>query len=296
MNDSEKNDITKKLKPITEEEAIKHYKLLTTININNITNETRIGNKFVDYFTFRQRLDTIGIKGFNYFDFVSNTEYHEKKYIKKLLDYQKGDDKHVALYRIFKLHAGSIGLFKPLTAMEIYSRFKPTAILDFTMGWGGRLVGACVLDIPNYIGIDTNKSLVEPYKKMTQMLKQLGTATNIELIFEDALTIDYSNLDYDMVLTSPPYYNKELYEGTEAKSIAEWENNFYKPLFATTYQHLKPNGYYILNISKKIYDNVCVPLLGEANEKIKLKKKAHPKKSVEDKDYTEYLYVWIKEK
>jgi hypothetical protein len=294
MNDSEKNDITKKLKPITEEEAIKHYKLLTTININNITNETRIGNKFVDYFTFRQRLDTIGIKGFNYFDFVSNTKYHEKKYIKKLLDYQKKDDKHIALYRIFKLHAGSIGLFKPLTAMEIYSRFKPTSILDFTMGWGGRLVGACVLDIPNYIGIDTNKSLVEPYKKMTQMLKQLGNATNIELIFEDALTIDYSNLDYDMVLTSPPYYNKELYEGTESRTNKEWETKFYAPLFSTTYEHLKPGGHYILNISKKIYDNVCVKILGEADEKIALKKKAHPKKSTEDKDYSEYLYVWNK--
>ena len=129
------------------------------MDLTKISNETRIGNKFVDHFTFLQRLETIGIKGMNYFDFVLNTEYHKKKYIKNLLDYQKGEDKYVALYRVFKLHCGSIGLFKPLTAMEIYSRFKPRSILDFCMGWAGSLVGAAALDVPNYIGIDLNKNL-----------------------------------------------------------------------------------------------------------------------------------------
>lgn len=289
-----KDKIAKKIKNITEEEAIKDYEHLKEIDLKKVTNETRIGNKFVDYFTFRQRLETIGVKGFSYFDFIKDTEYHKKKYIKNLLDYQKGDDKEVALYRIFKLHAGSIGLFKPLTAMEIYKRFKPTSILDFTMGWGGRLVGACALDIPNYTGIDTNKSLKEPYKKMTKLLKQLGTNTKIKLMFKDALKVDYSKLNYDLVLTSPPYRNLEIYEGMKTKTDEEWNTEFYIPLFTKTYRHLKKGGYYILNIPKEIYENVCINLLGKANIKIPLKKKAHPKKNTSDKDYTEFLYVWYK--
>ena len=54
----------------------------------------------------------------------SYLEEHHNSIVPEL-NYQKGDDIHIALYRVFKLHCGSIGLFKPLTAMEIYSRFKP---------------------------------------------------------------------------------------------------------------------------------------------------------------------------
>ena len=291
---SEKDKIAKKIKNITEEEAIKDYNHLKEIDLKKVGSETRIGNKFVDFFTFRQRLDTIGIKGFSYYDFLKDTEYHKKKYIKNLLDYQKGEDRDVALYRIFKLHAGSIGLFKPLTAMEIYSRFKPTSALDFCSGWSCRLVGACALDVPNYIGIDTNKSLKEPYQKMIKLLKQLGTKTKIKMIFKDALKVDYSKLDYDMVLTSPPYYNLEIYEGTTFKTEEEWDNEFYIPLFRETYKHLKKGGHYVLNIPKDVYENVCINLLGKATIKIPLKKKAHPKKKSSDKDYTEFLYVWKK--
>jgi len=291
---TEKEKISKKIKNITEEEAIKDYEHLKQMDLSKISNETRIGNKFVDFFTFSQRLETIGVKGFSYFDFIEDTEYHKKKYIKNLLDYQKGDDKHVALYRVFKLHAGSIGLFKPLTAMEIYSRFKPKSVLDFTMGWGGRLVGACALDIPNYIGIDTNKSLKEPYKRMVKLLKQLGTKTKIKLMFKDALKVDYSKLDYDCVLTSPPYYNLEIYDGMGTRTDEEWTHDFYIPLFTKTYKHLKKGGYYILNIPKDLYETICIDLLGKADIKIPLKKKEHPKKKSSDKDYTEFIYVWRK--
>jgi len=291
---SDKDKIAKKIKNITEEEAIKDYEHLKTIDLKKVTNETRIGNKFIDYFTFRQRLDTVGIKGFSYFDFIRDTEYHKKKYIKNLLDYQKGEDKQIALYRVFKLHAGSIGLFKPLTAMEVYNRFKPKSILDFSMGWGGRLVGACALNIQNYTGIDTNKSLKEPYKKMIRLLKHLGTETNINVIFKDALSVDYSKLNYDLVLTSPPYYNVEIYEGMKPRTEEEWDLEFYAPLIAETYKYLKRGGHYVLNIPKKVYDNVCIELLGQANLKIPLKKKSHPKKNSNDKDYSEYLYVWNK--
>jgi hypothetical protein len=291
---AEKRAISNKLKNITEEEAVKDYEHLKVMDLKKISNETRIGNKFVDYFTFQPRLETIGIKGFNYFDFLQDTEYHKKAYIKNLLDYQKGDDKQVALYRVFKLHAGSIGLFKPLTAMELYSRFNPISVLDPCMGWGGRLVGACALDVPNYIGIDMNKSLKEPYSRMTKLLKQLGTRTNIKLMFKDALKVDYSKLDYDMVLTSPPYYNVELYEGTDVKTEEEWEQDFYIPLFSETYKHLKKGGHYALNIPKKLYERVCLDLFGPAKFKIPLKKKAHPKNKLTKKEYNEYIYLWVK--
>ena len=290
----EKYVIAKKIKNTSEEDAIKDYKKLKKIDLSKVSNETRIGNKFVDRFTFLARLETISKKGISYFEFIYDTNYHEKKYIKKLLDYQQGDDFHVSLYRVFKLHCGSIGLFKPLNAMEIYARFKPQSVLDFTMGWGGRLVGACVQNVPNYIGIDTNQSLKEPYGEMVKLLEKMDIHTNIKLMFEDALNVDYSTLEYDMVFTSPPYYNIEIYEGSSAKTDQEWINDFYIPIFNKTYKHLKPAGHFILNVPMKLYEEICLDLFGPADLQIALKKKTRPKNSFTKKDYNEYMYVWCK--
>ena len=295
FNKKEKDTIANKIKNTTEEEAIRDFEHLKNMDLSKISDETRIGNKFVDHFTFGERLETISKKGMSYYDFVQNTEYHKKKYIQNLLNYQKGEDKHVALYRVFKLHCGSIGIFKPLTAMEVYSRFKPQSVLDMTMGWGGRLVGACALDVPNYIGIDSNVQLKEPYAHMIKLLKKLKTATKIKLMFKDALKVDYSKLDYDMVLTSPPYYNIEIYEGMKSATEEEWETNFYIPLFTETYKYLKSGGHYVLNIPIDLYENVCIPLFGKANIKMPLKVKHNrPKNGYTKKGYTEFIYVWKK--
>lgn len=294
MNVELKQSIVKRIKNITEAQAITSYHNLKKRDLNTITNESRIGNIFVDYFTFSQRLETVSKKGMNYFEFLLNTEYHKKPYIQKLLIYQANTDEYVALYRIFTLHCGSIGLFKPLTAMELYNRFKPTSVLDPTMGWGGRLVGCCALDIPNYIGIDCNQHLKAPYENMVDLLvNKLKTSTNIKLLFQDALEVNYSELYYDMVLTSPPYYNIEIYQGTTRKLYDEW-NEFYKKLFFETYKHLKVGGYFCLNINTEIYEQVCIELLGNADEIIILKKKGHPKNKFCKTTYKENIYVWNK--
>jgi len=202
-------------------------------------------------------------------------------------------------YHIFNLYQSSISIFKPVLAMEIYNKFKPHTILDPTMGWGGRLVGACALDVPKYIGIDLNKDLEKPYKEMSDKLKELGTKTEIQLMFKSALNVDYSKLKYDMVFTSPPYYNIELYKGTEKQSKEEWDENFYKPLFEKTYKYLENGGHYILNVPSEVYERVCIPLLGKADILFPLKKIERGTSSSKKGDkvninYKEYIYIWRK--
>jgi hypothetical protein len=113
-------------------------------------------------------------------------------------------------------------------------------------------------------------------------------------MFKDALKVDYSKLNYDMVLTSPPYYNVELYEGTIVRTDEEWEQEFYIPLFTKTYKHLKKGGHYALNVPQKIYENVCLDLFGPADIKMPLKKKSRPKNKLTKIGYNEYIYLWTK--
>ena len=216
-----KDEILNKIKKISYEQAILDLYKLTKFNTNKISNETRIGNKFIDYFTFKHRLETISKKGISYWDFVSSVDKQKnKKYLKRLFDYQedKKIEYYTGLYSIFKLHCGSIGLFKPVRTKYLLEIFPSKNILDFTMGWGCRLVGACIKNVESYTGVDTNTNLLVPLTNMTKILKEKGSNTKVTLMFKDCQDVDYSKLTYDMVLTSPPYYNYEIYEYTEKKN------------------------------------------------------------------------------
>ena len=291
-----KEHIINEIFNISREKALGDYhKLPKNCNeLSKIKPLSIIGNDFINYFTSMQRLNTIGNKGISFWYFYEHKdEFIKKQYIRNVYEYCNKNQPSLTdtkiWYRIFNMYFGSINIFKATIAMNIYCKYKPKSILDFTMGWGGRLIGACALNIEKYTGIDLNTELKTPYSKMVKMLKPLSS-TNIKLIFKDALKVDYSKIDYDMVLTSPPYYNIELYNGTEKKTKKEWNNNFYKPLITKTFKYLKKNGYYCLNINNEIYENICIQLLGNAHELIPLTKV----KRTNNEKYNEYIYVWKK--
>lgn len=288
----DKQEIIKKIKNITEKEAIADYHKLTNFNLDEIKNNTRIGNKFVDFFTFACRLETISKKKMTYWDFVSSTEYQNRKYIKRLMEYQdnKGIEYYTGMYSIFKLHCGSCSLFKPTIIMKIIQDFQPKCILDFTMGWGTALLSSCIMNVPQYIGIDTNMDLLVPYCKMGSALKTLGTTSKFTFMFKDCLDVDYSELKYDMVFTSPPYNNIEVYPHMETKTIQEW-TNWYNQIFSLTYKHLEINGYFIINILTKIYKSILIPLFGEAHSILDYKKKHRNNNNCEP---NEAIFIWKK--
>ena len=288
----EKKEIEKKyFKSISIQDAQEDFSKLRD-SYRELKPYGRIGNKVVDYFTRLQRIDTKGNKGISFFDFHHNQKLFlkTKKYIQNFI--KKNQEKNGFDYSFksaFDLYFGSIRIFKPLNAMNVYSMFQPKSILDFTCGWGGRLIGAAALNIPKYTGIDINKDLRNPYKKMINFLKNKSN-TEIEMIFKDALQVDYSRLDYDLVLTSPPYYNTEIYKGTKRRTKKEWDEEFYKPLFEKTYKHLKFAGWYCLNIPVEVYEEVALPLFGKPVKKIPLMKKARGK----NEEYKEMIYCWKK--
>ena len=107
-------------------------------------------------------------------DFLVNIEeFKKKKFIANMLKYyedvknkNKTKNNYIVLKEVYNICISAINIFRPLVAIEIYTKYKPTSVLDFTCGWGGRLVGACALNIPNYIGIDINTNLINPYLEM----------------------------------------------------------------------------------------------------------------------------------
>jgi hypothetical protein len=294
----EKREIVQEINPITDLEVEEEYEKLKNLKCKGAIAAAagvKTGNDIVDKYTLIERLHTKGHTGIDFYTFWYNRDYFKKiDYVKNMLKYY--DSRNISQIRkwkyIFNLYFSSISIFRPVMAMEIYCKYSPKiAILDPTMGWGGRLVGACALDLPKYIGIDSNRNLEKPYKGLCAFLQD-KTTCEIDVRFQDALDVDYSKIKYDMVFTSPPYYNIEIYRNTREKTKEKWNTEFYRPLFSETWKHMSSPGTYCLNIPEEIYEENCIPILGKAHKKILLKKQKRTK-SAADK-YKEYIYVWQK--
>jgi len=253
------------LKEISFDSIIKEWniiKIMSLEELNAITEKSKLGCNIIDYYFFEERLKTKGNKGINFYEFLQDIEiYKTKRYIQTLLSYcdkhnRYTDNIYKRYYYIYGLSFGRVNAFKITNALKIYKTYNPTHILDPFCGFGGRLVAAKMLNI-EYTGIDINHNLKHSYDKLLYDFSCNNCCNR--LYFQDCLTIDYSTINYDMVFTSPPYENIEVYPNNPIMTIKEWLV-FYNKIFKLLWDNLK-KGYYIININAKTYNKILVPLL-----------------------------------
>jgi len=298
FSEEEKIHIARQIKNITAEEVNEEMNKLIEIGEKAIliSPRSRVGNNIVDYFTFTQRLETKGKYNASFFDFLANIEeFKKKKFIQTMLKYYKyvknknsKKNDYIVYKEVYNICISAINIMRPLNCMEIYTRFKAKRVLNFCAGWGGSMVAAAALNLEAYYGIEINDDLLEPYMNMVYYLNtKSDTICDIKIC--DALTVDYSLINYDTVFSSPPYYFIEKYvNAPKYVSKKDMDEKFYRPIFTKTYNGLKKGGHYIINICKEVYENVLKDLLGEAHETFPLKK------SKRQNNYTEMVYVWTK--
>ena len=298
IDDKIKRDIANKIKNISIQEVEKEMNKLIQIGKNacTLSPRSRIGNNVVDYFTFKERLETRGKYNVNFFEFIENIdEFKKKKFIQTMLLYYKDiknqnntKNEYKVLKEVYNICISAINIMRPLNCMEIYTKYNAKRVLNFCAGWGGSTVAAAALNIEAFYGIEINSDLKNPYDTMVDYLKTVST-TSYNINICDAVTFDYSTINYDTVFASPPYYFLEKYANNEKFESKEMMNEkFYKPIFLKTYKGLQIGGYYIINICKEVYEKVLLELFGEANEIFPLKK------SKRQNDYMEMIYVWHK--
>ena len=300
MNDTDdKQFISEQIKNITIEDVEKEMNKLIQIGINAdaMSSRCRIGNNIVDFFTFKQRLETKGKYDVNFYEFIERIdEFKEKKFIQTMLTYYKdvknknGQKNQYIVYKeVYNICISAINIMRPLNCMELYTKYNSKRVLNCCAGWGGSAVAAAALNLEAYYGIDINKGLKEPYDNLVSYLNT-KSATYFDIQIGNAINFDYTKIVYDTVFTSPPYYSIEKYPNSiQYESKKEMEEKFYKPLFTNTYNGLQIGGYYIINICKEVYNKVLKEILGEAHDFFPLKK------SKRQNNYTEMVYVWVKE-
>lgn len=179
---------------------------------------------------------------------------------KELID--KTDDpikKRQMLHTITK----SISRFRPTLMVALIKIYRPRYILDFCSGWGDRLLGALVYDnkIKYYCGIDPNKKLFNSYEVMIKsFIPEKSNRQKYNMICDCAEDCDIpkspaKNKTYDMVITSPPYYDHEVYSddtNQSAKkydSLETWFDNFLLKASHNAINNLSEDGYFIISIN-----------------------------------------------
>ena len=153
--------------------------------------------------------------------------------------------------------------FVPMYARSIFDYFHAKSVLDPCAGWGDRVAGALSsATVQKYVGFDPNLNLIPGYKRI---LGDFGSGVRAQ----DATTIHFDNgyvmhsarfetgrgmldgLMFDFAFTGPPYFDYEDY-GEYMPVYKDWVQEFYRPLFEITHDHLHPNGIFA------IYINDCI--------------------------------------
>tara|TARA_B100000683_G_scaffold118163_1_gene116221 strand:+ start:1611 stop:2534 length:924 start_codon:yes stop_codon:yes gene_type:complete len=258
------------------------------------------GNPFLYHFQFKNLLNCRREKGKTIYHIWYDPE-EQKKLIENTRKRNRGGRTAAGnVYECFRINLGSIVMFKSTTAKYLYKKYGASHVLDPTAGWGGRMLGAWALDI-DYTGIDTNTELRPAYDGMIDFLdneKEFDSnlfetkSSNLKMIFENCLDVDFSQIPYDMVLTSPPYINLEIYEHMDPWQSDElFYKDFFLPLFEKCLKHIKPGGNVCFNISPKMYEDALKHGLPECDSEENLLQQLGQQKGKKKQDK---IYIWQK--
>ena len=157
---------------------------------------------------------------------------------------------------------GKVTMYRPLMAKKVVAylatkdAMTDVRVLDACAGWGGRMIGAKSAESPSVAGglrgelvspsLKVHYTGIDPCAKTYEALRairdELGL-TNVTLVNKPAeVALQQSLGTYDIALTSPPYYNLELYSDEPTQSVATkdgyqtWLNEFLNPVIAGVIQ------------------------------------------------------------
>jgi hypothetical protein len=156
-------------------------------------------------------------------------------------------------------------MYRPIMAKLVANHFNAKSVLDVCSGWGGRMIGCCSVEGVRYTGFEP---CVETYRGLCAMKDFLGLtyATLINKPAEEALLSLRDDEMFDIGLTSPPYYNLELYSNEDTQSTSkyptyeDWVANFLEPVVTGVIQHVRTSCWSVKNFktNKKynLFDDV----------------------------------------
>lgn len=179
------------------------------------------------------------------------------------------------------LNTKECSIHNPLIIRYFIEKYKAKNVLDFSSGWGDRLIGSILAGADLYVGVDPNKCLHPNYQKIINLLAPISINKNSKhIMIENGFqNVDLSKVidDYhlisgpvsgpknfsinrqifDLVFTSPPYFDYEVYSKDKDQSILSfgnedmWLKNFLFKAIDKCFKYLRYDGHMVLYFSQQ---------------------------------------------
>jgi 16S rRNA G966 N2-methylase RsmD len=236
-------------------------KLLKTTFDKNTNSTVRVGMKLCEHFFP------------NFYEIKSKNKsfielWNDEENLKKILRWNRKSHSTPYLSELKRGIYFCCGLtkstmYRPHLAKAILSNLEGDRVIDPCCGWGGRLLGA-ISSNKHYTGF-------EPNKKTYDNLKRLVSFLNIEdkvTLYNDVIeNISKYNLNkFDILLTSPPYFNLEIYCDDKRQSenlynnYNDWSLKWLNKIIKDLSNYITDDGYMCWNVHNigkmKIIDDV----------------------------------------
>jgi len=145
--------------------------------------------------------------------------------------------------------------FRPDVAKFIYNEYGNKGnVYDFSMGYGGRLVGFLASDCIQYVGVDVNEENFVGYHKIFNTYPNDKKVSFIQSPAEEFKPVILEQ-HFDLAFSSPPYFNKEQYSEDVNQSylkyttVEAWLEGFLRPTIKNIKLMLKDMGKFVINIA-----------------------------------------------
>jgi hypothetical protein len=148
--------------------------------------------------------------------------------------------------------------FRPSAAKALVDRYcRPGGIvLDPCSGYGGRLLGALLSTArPMYVGCEPSTETFIGLRNLHAWVCQYLPDLKDKVLLHQHPAEDVTFPDsVDMVLTSPPYWKREVYSSEDTQSANRyqtyetWLHSFWSVVISKSVQCLRPGGWLVLNV------------------------------------------------
>jgi len=152
-------------------------------------------------------------------------------------------------------------VFRPGVTKFVCDRYGvPGGVMwDPCAGYGGRLFGVMASGMGLYIGTDVEPATIEGNRALAEAL---SCSEKCKLVHARAETFD-PKVPLDLVFTSPPYFDLEVYGESSKKALSysninDWVGAFLAPLIKTAFSRLRSGGHLVLNLPAKPLDGLVL--------------------------------------
>lgn len=253
--------------------------------------EMRELNDLTDYFTEECRIKC------RFYNNMSPAKYWKKnhKYILAHLKNKFGVLNPIEIRNELFNRIKFCNNFQVTLAIGVLRIFCCRKWLDISAGWGDRLIAAILYGCDKYTGVDPNDCLQPKY---TEIISSLANDHNkFNVIHGGFETANIPDSDYDLVFTSPPFYDKEFYSTSSGDSLVnykteqEWYEKFLLFSLNKAYQKLIKGGHMVLYIDEGKNTTYINKMIDDVNKIMKYNGIIYV---TNNKGTLKKLYVWKK--